>query len=185
MEKEKVCEQHRGIMTNYSFPCTCPKKGVEEMKSMLAGLLDISQREREQSEPYKEMFKAGATHEGLLRKIDDEMIAPVLNACQVLEKEFKITNEVYYFLLSLPLRIKVLGKDIEAKEGRSCYVDKVFFLLAKELGNLLQKKERWACENCKTIYGEYVNGCPRCWDNKLSRKDNLKKFPKRKISLVL
>lgn len=21
----------------------------------------------------------------------------------------------------------------------------------------------WICENCKTVYAEYVNGCPKCW----------------------
>ncbi len=24
----------------------------------------------------------------------------------------------------------------------------------------------WSCEGCGTIYAEYVNGCPKCWDSK-------------------
>ena len=24
--------------------------------------------------------------------------------------------------------------------------------------------EEHICVNCKTIYAEYVNGCPKCWD---------------------
>lgn len=21
----------------------------------------------------------------------------------------------------------------------------------------------WICERCKAVFGEYVNGCPKCW----------------------
>ena len=27
-----------------------------------------------------------------------------------------------------------------------------------------KQAERWQCETCGTVYAEYVNGCPRCWD---------------------
>jgi hypothetical protein len=27
----------------------------------------------------------------------------------------------------------------------------------------------WVCETCLTVYGEYVNGCPKCWANKETR----------------
>lgn len=23
----------------------------------------------------------------------------------------------------------------------------------------------WACERCLAVYGEYVNGCPKCWSD--------------------
>jgi len=30
--------------------------------------------------------------------------------------------------------------------------------------------EHWQCEACGTIYAEYVNGCPKCWDKGLRAK---------------
>jgi hypothetical protein len=40
----------------------------------------------------------------------------------------------------------------------------------------------WVCEGCNTVYGEYVNGCPRCWDEALSREQNLEKHPRRAVT---
>src|SRR4051812_9217780 len=40
----------------------------------------------------------------------------------------------------------------------------------------------WVCEGCNSIYGEYVNGCPRCWDDALSREENLERYPKRAVT---
>lgn len=37
------------------------------------------------------------------------------------------------------------------------------------------------CEGCGTVYAEYINGCPRCWDDTLSREENLLKYPNRKV----
>jgi hypothetical protein len=31
-------------------------------------------------------------------------------------------------------------------------------------------KTVWQCEHCGTIYAEYVNGCPHCWDVGLRSK---------------
>ena len=42
-------------------------------------------------------------------------------------------------------------------------------------------EERHRCEGCGTVYAEYVNGCPRCWDDTLSREENLRKYPNRKV----
>ena len=42
-------------------------------------------------------------------------------------------------------------------------------------------EEKHRCEGCGTVYAEYVNGCPRCWDDTLSREENLRKYPNRKV----
>ena len=39
----------------------------------------------------------------------------------------------------------------------------------------------WVCSGCNTVYGEYVNGCPRCWDARLTRSQNINKYPNRKV----
>lgn len=40
----------------------------------------------------------------------------------------------------------------------------------------------WACEGCQTVYGEYVNGCPKCWDTGLHLGQNLKKYQNRSVT---
>lgn len=40
----------------------------------------------------------------------------------------------------------------------------------------------WACNNCQTVYGEYVNGCPKCWDENLTPKENREKYPDRAVT---
>lgn len=117
-------------------------KEEKQIKNMLDGMLYLAKKERESSEPYKEMFKAGANYEGLLRQLEHKMISEVLDAGDVLHnKGFKVRNEVFYFLLSLPLRVKILEKEITEKEGYVCSFDKTYYLLARELEELLNAKE--------------------------------------------
>lgn len=28
-----------------------------------------------------------------------------------------------------------------------------------------QENEQWQCLVCGALYAEYVNGCPKCWEN--------------------
>lgn len=44
-----------------------------------------------------------------------------------------------------------------------------------------KEKLDWECEGCKLRFAEYVNGCPKCWDDTLSIEENQKKYPSRKV----
>lgn len=43
----------------------------------------------------------------------------------------------------------------------------------------------YACNGCGRTYGEYVNGCDTCWDDDLSIEENRRRFPRRKVCLVI
>lgn len=110
---------------------------------MLDAMAELAKKERESSEPYKNMFKSvgGKPFPVQLRRVDDDMTGVVLNYTQILENEgYKVTNEVYYFLLALPFLANKLEKEITNKEGYVCCVDKTFELLHREFFRILEKK---------------------------------------------
>jgi hypothetical protein len=43
----------------------------------------------------------------------------------------------------------------------------------------------YACEGCGQTYAEYFNGCVHCWDDDLTIEQNRRKYPKRKVRLVI
>lgn len=60
--------------------------------------------------------------------------------------------------------------DLDPK-GTNKAISEIF----SKLGNI------WICVGCKREYGEYVNGCTKCWDDDLSIDENRKKYPNRKV----
>lgn len=116
----------------------------EEIKQVIDGILQIAEKERKESKPYKDMFKrtGGKPFCVQLRDVESSMMDVVLNYSQILnENGYKVSNEMFQFLYSLPLLVHVLEKDIVAKEGRACSVDKVYELLHKEFKKLLTPQE--------------------------------------------
>lgn len=104
------------------------------LSEVLNGMVSAFNAEREKTEPFKELFKAGSSFTGLLRKTENEGTRIVLDACLVLEqKGIKITTEIYDFLLALPFISHKLEKQIAATDGHCCCVDKTFLLLAEKL----------------------------------------------------
>lgn len=111
-----------------------------EIKKVIEGILEIADKERKESEPYKDMFKRteGQPFCVQLRQVESDMMRVVLNYTQILkENGYKVSNETFQFLYSLPFLVHVLEKDIVAKEGRTCSVDKVYRLLHQEFKKLL------------------------------------------------
>ena len=102
---------------------------------MLKAMASAFTEERQKLEPYKEMFKAGSTHTGLLRELESKMMSHVLDACDVFKERHgvKINNNQYHVLLALPLLAKIAEKDAERNEGSACCVDKAYFLLSEQL----------------------------------------------------
>jgi hypothetical protein len=43
----------------------------------------------------------------------------------------------------------------------------------------------FACEGCGQTYPEYVNGCVKCWDDEASISENLRRYPRRRVVLVV
>src|SRR4051794_3393848 len=42
----------------------------------------------------------------------------------------------------------------------------------------------WHCEGCLRWHSEYTNGCLYCWRDELTREENIKLFPNRKVILI-
>lgn len=107
----------------------------DTLGSMLTAIADSFTKERQKEEPYKELFKAGSTHTGLLRDLQHKMTGHVLDACIVYEERLgvKINKNQYHVLLALPLLVKIAELDAEKNEGMSCCVDKAYFMLSEQL----------------------------------------------------
>ena len=56
------------------------------LSDMLTALSESFTKERQKEEPYKELFKAGSTHTGLLRDLTDKMTDHVLDACRGIQR---------------------------------------------------------------------------------------------------
>lgn len=102
---------------------------------MLTSLADSFADERKKKEPYKELFKAGSTHTGLLRELETKMTAHVLDACHVYEERhgIKINKNQYNVLLALPLLAKIAENDAAKHEGFIYCVDKAYFMLSEQI----------------------------------------------------
>jgi hypothetical protein len=112
----------------------------ESLKQVMQGILEVANKEREESQPYKDLF--GLTKEnsitGALRDVEHKMTSLALDICHILETKYdiKVTNEKFGLLLALPFVLDRLEKDISAKEGHMCCVDKAFHLVNKILLDL-------------------------------------------------
>jgi len=107
----------------------------ETFANMLTSLAQAFKDERQQTEPYKELFKAGSTHTGLLRELEVKMHSLVLDACEVYRERhgIKLNNNQYNILLALPLLAKIAEHDAQKNEGSACCVDKAYYMLSEQL----------------------------------------------------
>lgn len=108
------------------------------LSHMLSAMAKAFTDERKKSEPYKEMFKAGSTHTGLLRDLESKMTGHILDACEVYKERHgvAINRDQYHILMALPLMVKLAEKDAEQNEGTACCVDKAYFLLSEQINKL-------------------------------------------------
>ena len=113
------------------------------LAEMMGALASSFQEERQKSEPYKEMFKAGSTHTGLLRELESKMMDHVLDACDVYKERhgIKVNTDQFHVLLALPLLAKIAERDAKNNEGMACCVDKAYFLLSEQLIALSDQTE--------------------------------------------
>ena len=123
-----------------------PKVTTDALKEVITSLAESANKEREKSDSYKDMFKKtdGVNFEGLLRDAEMKMMETVLNVCQVIETKTGttgITKELWDVLLALPFVEAQLEKEISAKEGSCCCVDKAYYLLNEFVKNHLKEKK--------------------------------------------
>jgi hypothetical protein len=107
----------------------------KELEIIIKGILAVADRERKQSKPYKDLFKqtSGKPFPVQLSAVSLAMSDVVRNYIDILNQNgYKLSDEGYRFMLSLPILYSVLEKDIQEKEGRSCYVDKTSYILYRE-----------------------------------------------------
>ena len=114
------------------------KLNENTLGNMLKALADAFTKERQEEEPYKELFKAGSTHTGLLRELESKMTDHVLDACDIYKERhgMKINKNQYHILLALPLLAKIAEQDAKKNEGMACCVDKAYFMLSEQLKSL-------------------------------------------------
>lgn len=112
------------------------------LAAMLTDIVAVADKERENSDAYKDLFEGSSDIESLLRSTEHAMTDAVLSATSVLKKKFgyeNISNEAYYLLLALPIMEHTLEKHIKNTQGRSCSVDKTYYHLANQLREALEK----------------------------------------------
>lgn len=111
----------------------------EALAKLLAGMVDAFDVERQKTEPYKEMFKAGSTFSGLLRQLENECMKHVLDACEVCNQKTGkgVSVELMEFLLVIPYLSYKLEKHIAKADSGCCHVDKSFFLLSEEMKRIV------------------------------------------------
>jgi len=115
----------------------------EQIKSVINGILEVADKERKESKPYKDMFKRTNNKPFCvqLMEVESDMMDVVFNYHSILEENgYKLSNEAFAFLYSLPVLTHALEKDIKEKEGSACYVDKTYTLLHQEFYKLITKK---------------------------------------------
>ena len=113
-----------------------PTENFDEntLAAMMGSLAAAFTKERKQTGPYKEMFKAGSSLTGLLRHLESEMTSHVLDACDAHKERNGVgfSTDQFNVLMALSLLVKMATKDAE-REGSACSVDKAYFILSEQL----------------------------------------------------
>ncbi len=120
------------------------KKFDKALKTVIGSLLQQCEEERKKDPKYKKLFKESTTYGSLLRNLNHNISCNVLDSCEVLRNKFgvkEINNETFDFLLALPILESTIQKKINNDEGRSCCVDKTYYVLSAILKTKLEAKE--------------------------------------------
>lgn len=120
------------------------QKAKAEVGNFLSGVLKLAQDEREASEPYKDLFErtGGKPFPVQLFEVYHDMMGVVLNYHRILEAHgYKVDNEGWKLLYSIPLLVSSLKADIIKQDGWPCSTDKVFHILHRELLKHIKKEE--------------------------------------------
>lgn len=117
------------------------KTNKENLEEVITSLCEAIKKEREESEPYKELFKSGSTLTGLLRKTDANMVSSALVAVDIMRSKFNIevNDDQFYAILALPYLIKKAEEDIQRNEGFPCHVDKAYYIVSEWILSLRNK----------------------------------------------
>lgn len=120
------------------------KQSKGTLGDMIEAMADAFTKERQKKEPYKELFKAGSTHTGLLRELESKMTDHVLDACDVYKERYgaNINKNQFHVLLALPLLVKIAEQDAKKNEGMACCVDKAYFMISEQFKALGAESER-------------------------------------------
>ncbi len=105
---------------------------------MMTALADAFEKERQQTEPYKELFKAGSPHIGFLKHLEMQMTEHVFDARDVYQERYRIeiNDDQYNFLLALPFLARISEQNLEKREGMICCTDKTYYILSEQFKKL-------------------------------------------------
>jgi hypothetical protein len=115
------------------------------LKETITSIFEVIQKERKEDPEYRDLFKKSISGDSLLSEMNFKMEGIVLNGCEILTEKFgykKINDNLYCFLLALPLINHLLENRIIESEGPACCVDKTSYLLAKALQKYKVEKEK-------------------------------------------
>lgn len=119
-----------------------------DLTKILESLVDSFQKEREKTDAFKELFKAGSDYTNLLRTLESQMAIPAFDCLHILTmKGIKSSNEILDFLLALPYLANKLEKYIDKIDGSCCHVDKSYYLLSEHLKEISRHVSE--CSNYK------------------------------------
>ena len=111
---------------------------------LLGGIVALADKERKESDSYKDLFKGSNDMESLLRSLDFKMTDHVLNATKILGEKYGYNelsrekkDEIFWILMALPFLIRQTTKYIERTQGSACCVDKAYYHVAAEIKELL------------------------------------------------
>ena len=114
---------------------------------LLQGIVALADKERKESESYKDLFKGSADMESLLRGLNHKMTDHVLNATKIMGEKFGYNelsgekkDEIFWILMALPFLLKQTEKYIVRTQGSSCCVDKAYYHVAEEIKGILNEQ---------------------------------------------
>ena len=116
------------------------------LKETMTKLADSIKQDRRASEPYKDLFKAaeGNNWEGLLRKMEHQMMRVVLDGAQAIEDKTgkPIPKDIFDLLRLLPFAVDKTEQSIRKADGFTCCVDKTYWHLHNCIEKELNKFEK-------------------------------------------
>jgi len=97
------------------------------LESVFNGILKRSHEEREQTEPWKNLFTASEQGlRGILSEANSQMVRVTIDTTDIIQKKFGIrcSNKLHGLIKALPFVMNKLGDAIHDEQGLSCCSDK-------------------------------------------------------------
>lgn len=123
------------------------KEFGNELENIFEHILKRADKERQESEPWKQLFEASEQGlRGILSEAKDQMMPIVLNTTRIIELKFgiKCSNKLFNLVKALPYVMSHVSGAIHEQQGLSCCSDKarqVYYQeVMDEIKHLIEKQ---------------------------------------------